>query len=509
MRINIALLLVLVLTASSLLVTNSAFSYADIVEDSWTPKAPLPQGKSNLGLAVVNGKIYAIGGTIRNYLSGWAVGYSGTYETVNTNYAYDSEADKWITGPHMPTARHSFATVVYGNSIYCLGGSYDVGPFPWDGMGVTNAVEVLNLTTNKWESKTPMPTRRSKFATMLYEDNIYCIGEGINEVYNIATDTWQTKAAMPFNGSTIMANAVNGKLYLTFDSLIYVYNPATDSWTTKSSIQNENYGTVSAVIGNKIYFISVNLTQIYDTETDEVSSGAALHPDYIGNYIGDIAISTTGEIAPERIYVLDVVTQLTLGIHHEFQVYNPESDSWTIGAKMATARIGVGCVLVDDKIYAIGGNTATRPPGVPHYYPDISVTQYATNMEYTPFGYGSVSPKVTVFSPESQNYIESSVSLAFAVNRPVVWMGYSLDGQDNVTIAGNTTLSNLPNDSHNLIVYVKDQAGKTGASEIIDFNIIDTFPSTLIIASVSTIIVVFAIFVYFKKSKHQTENYKR
>ena len=81
-------------------------------------------------------------------------------------------------------------------------------------------------------------------------------------------------------------------------------------------------------------------------------------------------------------------------------------------------------------------------------------------------------------------------------------MSYSLDGQDNVTIAGNTTLSNLPNGSHNLIVYVKDQSGKTGVSETIDFAVIETFPTTLVIASVSTIIVVFAAFLYFKKRKH-------
>ncbi|MFQ6074435.1 MAG: hypothetical protein ACE5KC_04360, partial [Candidatus Bathyarchaeia archaeon] len=45
------------------------------------------------------------------------------------------------------------------------------------------------------------------------------------------------------------------------------------------------------------------------------------------------------------------------------------------------------------------------------------------------------------------------------------------DGQMNVTISGNTTLSALSNGSHSLVVYAKDTAGNTGASETISFSI--------------------------------------
>jgi hypothetical protein len=61
---NVVLLLVLVfLTASCLVVASSAFSSADVAEDSWASKAPMHQARGSLGVAVVNGKIYAIGGS--------------------------------------------------------------------------------------------------------------------------------------------------------------------------------------------------------------------------------------------------------------------------------------------------------------------------------------------------------------------------------------------------------------------------------------------------------------
>jgi predicted small secreted protein len=493
---SVALLFALVFLTASCVAVKPTFSSADIVEDSWASKASMPQGKSGFGLAVVNGTIYAIGGYIQNYVSRWTRGFSGTSEVVSTNEEYDPALDRWIFKSPMPTPRHDFATIVYENSIYCIGGVKNILPSASVEIR-TAAVEVFDLSTNKWENKTPMPTRRGGFATMVYKDNIYCIGEGINEVYNIVADTWQTKAPMPFNGSFITANVVNGKLYMTFDSLMYVYNPATDSWSTKASISTEKPRTVSAVIDNKIYVISSDLTQIYDVETDRVSLGAS--PPLA--YDGGRACATTGEMAPKRIYILG----------ETFQVYNPEADSWTIGAKLPTVRSNVSIAVVNEKIYVIGGNTATISPGLYPNYPDYSVTQHATNEEYTPFGYGTIPPVVSVISPENKTYVSSNVSLAFTVNKPALWMGYSLNGQDNVTITGNTTLAGLANGLHNVTVYAKDEFENTGASETITFTIAketESFPIRLVgaVAIVVAAVVLVAtvgvgLSAYLKKRK--------
>jgi hypothetical protein len=53
-----------------------------------------------------------------------------------------------------------------------------------------------------------------------------------------------------------------------------------------------------------------------------------------------------------------------------------------------------------------------------------------------------------------------------------------------------------------LTVYAKDEAGNVGASETILFTVNVPFPTTLVIASVSTVAVVgIGLLVYFKKRK--------
>jgi hypothetical protein len=115
-------------------------------------------------------------------------------------------------------------------------------------------------------------------------------------------------------------------------------------------------------------------------------------------------------------------------------------------------------------------------------------------------------PNVTLLLPDNDVFNTSDVQLDFVVDRPVSQIEYCLDGKANVTIVGNTTLSGLPNGYHNVTVYAMDEAGKTGASETVFFTVTEPpepFPTTLVIASVITVVIVGSgLIVYFKKRKH-------
>jgi hypothetical protein len=117
-----------------------------------------------------------------------------------------------------------------------------------------------------------------------------------------------------------------------------------------------------------------------------------------------------------------------------------------------------------------------------------------------------VPPQISVLSPTSQTYNETSVSLVFAVDEPVNWTAYSLDGEDNVTITGNTTIADLPNGLHNVTVYANDTLGNMGVSEIINFTIAIPQPFPVVpiaVASIASVVIVSAaLLVYFKKRKH-------
>ncbi len=77
-----------------------------------------------------------------------------------------------------------------------------------------------------------------------------------------------------------------------------------------------------------------------------------------------------------------------------------------------------------------------------------------------------VPPSVTLLSPENVTYGFSSVPLVFAVDEKPFWMSYSLNNQGNVTLGGNSTLTDLANDPYCLAVYVSDVSGNIGSAQV-------------------------------------------
>jgi hypothetical protein len=80
------------------------------------------------------------------------------------------------------------------------------------------------------------------------------------------------------------------------------------------------------------------------------------------------------------------------------------------------------------------------------------------------------------------------VPLNFTVSESASKLSYVLDGQDDVPIEGNTTLTGLSAGVHNVTVYAWDAAGNVGASETITFTV-ETFPSAPVVASVVSVAV--------------------
>ena len=281
------------------------------------------------------------------------------------------------------------------------------------------------------------------------------------------------------------------------NTLNQVYDPATDSWEIKTPMPNESYGA-SVVVDDKIYVIGGSYsgdqfhtyTQIYDPETDAWSQRA---PPPAGGVADASIFATTGVMAPKRIYILDEV----------LRVYDPETDSWTFGANIPTYRLNRSMAIVNDMLHVIGGANYTFEYLLTQIIGG-SVTPYATNERYTPFGYGTAPPSIDVVSPVNQTYNASDVSLIFTVNKPSFWLGYSLNGKENVTINGNTTIDGLSSGLYSLTVYANDTFGNMGASETIGFSVEVRFPTVLVVAAsvASVIIAGVGLLVYFKKRKH-------
>jgi parallel beta-helix repeat protein len=138
---------------------------------------------------------------------------------------------------------------------------------------------------------------------------------------------------------------------------------------------------------------------------------------------------------------------------------------------------------------------------------DPSIVKGSTDIDHYPLMYPWGPPFLFMVCPENKTYPTSSVPLNFTVSGPNSWIGYSLNGNENVTITGNTTLSNLSAGSYSLTIYAADMFGNIGASETVFFSVEVPFPTTLVIAAsgASMAIAGVGLFMYFKKRKPKAE----
>ena len=112
---------------------------------------------------------------------------------------------------------------------------------------------------------------------------------------------------------------------------------------------------------------------------------------------------------------------------------------------------------------------------------------------------------ISILSPQNKTYTISDLPLNLTVNALFSKISYVLDGLENVTVDGNTTLTNLANGDHNLTIYATDEAGNTETSETLYFTVEvpENFPTTLVITAsgASLTVVGVVLLVYFKKRK--------
>jgi hypothetical protein len=484
-----ALVAIAFLTASCMLVASPAFSSAIGAENTWVSKAPMKVARANFGIATVNGKIYVFGGDTGPLTGNIVPPETSTSSTVDSTEEYNTVLDSWTNKTPMPTPRALLGVAVYQNKIYCIGGY----------RGIATAY----------------------------------VKTGVNEVYDPLLDTWETRASMPEYGYSAIASVVNGKIYVQSANLNQEYDPKTDTWKTRAPPPKGLKSYNSIVVDNKIYTLAVfnessdytypfiSQIQMYDPSKDIWFLGAK--SPMTSHFITAFAAATTGVNALKRIYFFD---------EDATHIYDPRSDTWTVGASMLSPRVLGGTAVINDIVYVIGGRSGQ------HDY--ITLMQpNSANEQYTPFGYGTpdmspvispLSPAVTpnptppeirLLSPANRSYGAvgnpyAAVPLIFETNVSLSWIGYSLDGGSNAT-ATNGTLIEIPVGSQNLTVYANDTAGNWAAPQTVYYSIAvlprttpppEPFP-WLLVATVSMAFVaavVVAALVFWKKRKCEHYN---
>ncbi len=244
----------------------------DPATDSWTVPShqPRPPGgrRSEAGAAVVNGKLYVVGGGDRSSVKADAD-------------VYDPGTGAWTAlsplpnvGPKdKPDKKSGLAVVAIGGTIYAIGGrnSPDGPCSPKDTSGILSTVEKYDVASDSWSQAAPLPKvlfggHRQK------NPGLSDMGAAV-----VNGKIWI------FGGCTVKSS---GQLSLT--DQVSVYDPSTDTWTADvgqigglpQGIEGVAGFSQVAAIGTTVYIIGgyvgpdkkpLGTTLAYDTTTGQTT----------------------------------------------------------------------------------------------------------------------------------------------------------------------------------------------------------------------------------------------
>lgn len=283
------------------LVVNVLFlvNIENIAAEKWEVISKLPTHREDFSTAVVGDKIYLIGGTLFENRQG-PFGLS-------TVEVYDPKTNTWRRVKDMPTSRAVPATAVIDNKIYVIGGYSGIDRRIVN-IKTSVAVEVYNPRTDTWERKTDMRLPRYQFGIGVVAGKIYAIGGyvlpqnrepeepgrvDLVEVYDPALDTWAKRANMPTKRDGFGVGVVNRHIYAIggrgwpqvgaggpFLKIIEEYDPKINRWRQKNQMPDLRLSFSAVVVDDGIYLIGGFIWQnrvpqylatvdIYNPEIDE------------------------------------------------------------------------------------------------------------------------------------------------------------------------------------------------------------------------------------------------
>jgi N-acetylneuraminic acid mutarotase len=157
--------------------------------NAWRTIAPLPRPFAAIACVALNGVIHAVGGAVGDTFP--------EKKSVDWHLVYDPKDNKWGERKPMPLGRDHTGTLVVNGLIHVIGGRVDT--FHTN----SNLHHTYDPKTDQWTMRNPLPTARSGHGAVLYREQIFIMGGegtnrvyGQNEAYDLITDRWRSYAAM-------------------------------------------------------------------------------------------------------------------------------------------------------------------------------------------------------------------------------------------------------------------------------------------------------------------------
>lgn len=138
---------------------------------SWERRTDKEFATSGFGSAVVDGRVYCIGG------------HSGGETYLADVEVYDPDHDEWDFGPPLHARRSNGGAVAIGDAIYLFGGGRSEG--------IPKEVPVLRPEASSWDSYDDLPLRRSDPDVVECDGWVYVLGGG--DGAGPCAEAWRTR----------------------------------------------------------------------------------------------------------------------------------------------------------------------------------------------------------------------------------------------------------------------------------------------------------------------------
>jgi N-acetylneuraminic acid mutarotase len=234
--------------------TNTVFVY-DPESNTWADGDDVPpaleRARVNAAAAVLDGKIYVIGGR----------GPGG--DVLQSVEVYDPESDTWLDFPDTKRQREGAAAIVLRGNLFVIGGS-DQGERALD------TVERFDVENDRWDeiSEWRLDRPRVSAAAAVLDETVYIFG-GFNTFgpvgqvhqYNALSGS-VASIDMPLARGALGAAAVNSEIYVMGGrsqdrvlDMTQVLRPAELSWSRGPELNVARYGFAAVTVDTSVFVL--------------------------------------------------------------------------------------------------------------------------------------------------------------------------------------------------------------------------------------------------------------
>jgi|FaiFalDrversion2_1042247.scaffolds.fasta_scaffold04615_2 hypothetical protein len=269
----------------------------------------------------------------------------------------------WVVGEPLPTPLTEVAMVSSENRLYLAGGLTADGK-------ASDKFFSYDFSAGRWAELVPMPAGLHHVGMVYFAGSVYVVGgydggwNAQNKVYRyeVRKDVWEEMTPMPTARGALTAQPVDGLIYAVGGARNNLplntneaFNPSSNEWMTRRPMRVAREHLASGVFGERFFAVggrvvrgggmtNLDVVEVYDVESDVWSVRSPMPTARSG-----IAAAVVGG----KLYVFGGESQVKT--FSEVEAYDPKTDTWEKVAELPTPRHGLGVAAVGNRIYVVAG----------------------------------------------------------------------------------------------------------------------------------------------------------